>query len=265
MREFAGDTRVVAGRHLRELVRLPEKLIGFTVMPIAMVLGLGILFGGSMRVPGGGDYGAYVSAGVVTSIAVSMVALSALAVVEDLQNGMFDRLRSLPVDRTALLCGRIVVDALPLAVAMASVVVVARLAGWPVDLAPHTVLAAVGLEVLLGMGCSCLGVVLGLTFRNAEAVTAVVPVCLLPLTFLSNAFVPPDGLPGWLRDVVGWNPVTAVITTVRDLLGSASGATSAGGPAGSHPAPYAVVFCLLVIAVAVPAAARAYGRTSGAR
>ena len=265
MREFLGDTCVIAGRHLRQLVRLPEKLIGFTVMPVAMVLGMGLLFGGSMRVPGGGDYGGFVSAGVVTAIAVSMIALSALAVVDDLQNGMFDRLRSLPVDRTALLCGRIVVDSLPLAVAMASVVLVARLVGWPVDLAPHTVLAAVGLEVLLGMGCSCLGVVLGLAFRNVEAVTAVVPVCLLPLTFLSNAFVPPDGLPGWLQELVGWNPVTAVITTVRDLLGSAPGPASTGGPAGSHPALYAVVFCALVIVLAVPAAARAYGRTGTTR
>lgn len=259
MTAFLGDVWVIAGRHFRHLLRLPEKLIGFTVMPVAMVLGLGILFGGSMRVPGGGQYGAYVSAGVVTSIAVSTTALSALGVVDDLQGGMFDRLRSLPVDRTALLLGRIVVDSLPVVVAMASVLPAARIAGWAAGLRPTAALAAVGLEMLLAMGCSCLGVFLGLTFRNAEAVTSVVPVCLLPVTFLSNAFVPPDGLPGWLRELVGWNPVTAVNSTVRDLLGTPGAAATAGFP-DRHAAPLAIAFCLLVIALAAPAAARAYGR-----
>ncbi|MFJ8344959.1 ABC transporter permease [Streptomyces sp. NPDC094153] len=264
MAEFLGDTRAIAGRHLRHLLRLPEKLVGFTVMPVAMVVGLGILFGGSMRVPGGGPYGAYVAAGVVTSLAVSTVALSALGVLDDLQNGVFDRLRSLPVDRAAILSGRIVVNSLPVVVAMAGVVPAAWIAGWADGVRPTAALAAVGLELLLGMGCACLGIFLGLTFRNAEAVTSVVPVCLLPATFLSNAFVPPDGLPGWLRQVVGWNPVTAVNSTVRELLGTG------GPPAGAafpdrHAAPLAVVFCLLVIAVTAPAAARAYGRAGPMR
>ncbi|MYV44993.1 ABC transporter permease [Streptomyces sp. SID2888] len=259
MAEFLGDVRAIAGRHLRHLLRLPEKLIGFTVMPVAMVLGLGILFGGSMRVPGGGPYGAFVSAGVVTSIAVSTTAVSALGVVDDLQDGMFDRLRSLPVDRTAILLGRIVVDSLPVVAAMAGVVPAAWAAGWADGLRPTAALAAVGLELLLAMGCSCLGILLGLTVRNAEAVTSVVPVCLLPVTFLSNAFVPPDGLPGWLRELVGWNPVTAVNSAVRDLLGHQDTMVAAGFP-DRHAAPLAIGFCALLIALAVPAAVRAHGR-----
>jgi ABC-type polysaccharide/polyol phosphate export permease len=262
--EFLSDTWVIAGRHFRQLLRLPEKLIGFTVMPVAMVLGLGILFGGSMRVPGGGQYGAYVSAGVVTSIAVSMTALSALAVVDDLRDGMFDRLRSLPVARAALLFGRVAVDSLPVPVAMVAVVPAARIAGWPVGPASPAVLAGIGLEMLLGMGCSCLGIFLGLTVRNAEAVTAVVPACLLPVTFLSNAFVPPNGLPGWLRTLVGWNPVTAVTTTVRGLLGTSAPAGATGFPA-THPAVLAIGCCVLVMALSGPAAVRAYGQAGSVR
>ncbi|PVE10038.1 ABC transporter permease [Streptomyces scopuliridis] len=263
MTEFVSDTCAIAGRDLRHLLRLPEKLIGFTVMPLAMVLGLGILFGGSMRVPGGGEYGAYVSAGVVTSMAVSMTALSALGVVGDLQDGMFDRLRSLPVSRLAVLCGRVAVDSILVVVAMVSVASAAGIVGWPVGARPHAVLAGMGLEMLLGMGCSCLGIFLGLTFRNAEAVISVVPVCLLPVTFLSNAFVPPDGLPGWLRDVVGWNPVTAVTSTVRGLLSTSDAASTAGF--FGHPAPFALAFCLVLIALAAPAATRAYDRAGAAR
>ncbi|MFR9673717.1 ABC transporter permease [Streptomyces sp. TR02-1] len=265
MTEFLVATRAVAGRHFHQLLRLPEKLIGFTVMPVAMVVGLGILFGGSMRVPGGGDYGAYVSAGVVSSIAVSLAALTALGVVDDLQNGMFDRLRSLPVDRSALLCGRIAVDALPLGTAMVSVVVAARVLGWPVTAAPHAVLAAMGLEVLLAMGCACLGVVLGLTLRHAEAVTAVVPVCLLPLTFLSDAFVPPGGLPGPLQAVVAWNPVTAVNRTVRELLGDTPSVAAAAPWPAQHHGLVAVAFCLALLALGVPAATRVYDRDGRAR
>lgn len=119
---------------MHHLVRLPEKLIGFTVMPVAMVLGLGILFGGSMRISGGGEYGAYVAAGVITVMAVSTVAVSALGVVDDLQDGMFDRLRSLPVDRTAVLLGRALVDSLPVAMSIVGVLPAAwimRLAARP--------------------------------------------------------------------------------------------------------------------------------------
>lgn len=264
MTEFLSDTWAITGRHLRHLLRLPEKLIGFTVMPTAMVLGLAILFGGSMQVPGGGQYGAYVSAGVVTSLAVSTVALSALGVVDDLQNGMFDRLRSLPVDRTALLLGRVVVDSLPVMVATVSVVPAALIVGSTSGLLSPAALAAVGLEALLSMGCSCLGIFLGLTLRNAEAVTSVVPVCLMPVTFLSNAFVPPDGLPAWMGGLIGWNPVTLVTSTVRDLLGTPDATATTGFP-GRHPAPLAIVFCLLLVAVAVPAATRAYRRAGQAR
>lgn len=255
---FLSDTCAIAGRHLRQLLRLPEKLIGFTVMPVAMVAGLDILFGGSMRLPGGGQYGAYVSSGVVTIMAVSVTALSALGVVDDLRDGMFDRLRSLPVDRTAILFGRVAVDSLPLVLTMLGVLVAARAAGWPVgDLGSPAALGGVGLVLLLAVGCSCTGVLLGLTVRNAEAVTSLVPVCLLPLTFLSNAFVQPDGLPGWLRAPAEWNPVSAVITTVRELLGAPGAPVAAGFP-GRHAAFIAVGFCLLLIALSVPAAVRAY-------
>jgi ABC-type multidrug transport system permease subunit len=264
MSTFLSDSSAIAGRHLRHLVRLPEKLIGFTVMPVAMILGLGILFGGSMRVAGGGEYGAYVSAGVVTAMSVATVALSALGVVDDLQDGMFDRLRSLPVGRTAVLSGRVAVDSLPVVVSMAGVLPAAWIAGWTLDPGVSGLLAAVGLELLLAVGCSALGVFLGLTFRNAEAVTSVVPVCLLPVTFLSDAFVPPDGLPGWLRTVAEWNPVTAVIRTVRDLLTTPSTVPEKGF-AARHAPLIAVVFCLVLAAAASMAAARAYDREGPAR
>lgn len=264
MSTFLTDTSAIAGRHLRHLVRLPEKLIGFTVMPVAMILGLGVLFGGSMRLTDGGEYGAYVSAGVVTAMAVSTVALSALGVVEDLQDGMSDRLRSLPVGRTAVLAGRVAVDSLPVIMSMAGVLPAAWLAGWTLSPGVPGLLAAVGLELLMAVGCSSLGVLLGLTLRNSEAVTSVLPVCLLPVTFLSDAFVPPDGLPGWLRSVAEWNPVTAVTRTVRDLLTGGS-AVPGDGFAARHAPLLAVVFCLVLTAAASGAAARAYDREGAAR
>ncbi|OLO31986.1 MULTISPECIES: ABC transporter permease [Streptomyces] len=264
MTVFLSDLYAIAGRHVHHLVRLPEKLIGFTVMPVAMVLGLGILFGGSMRISGGGEYGAFVAAGVITVMAVSTVAVSALGVVDDLQDGMFDRLRSLPVDRTAVLLGRALVDSLPVAMSIVGVLPAAWIAGWPLGLGVPEVLAAMGLELLLGVGCSSLGVFIGLTIRNAEAVTSVVPVCLLPLTFLSDAFVPLDGLPGWLRTLASWNPVTAVTRTVRDLLGAPSAVTDVTFPV-RHAPLIAVSFCLVLTVVAILAATRAYDRAGTAR
>jgi len=247
--EFLADTRAIAGRHLRHLLRVPEKLIGFTVMPALMVIGLGILFGGGIQLPGGQHYGSYVAAGVVTAMAISMTALSALGVVEDLRGGVFDRLRSLPIRRASILFGRITADLLLVLVAMAGVIAAARVLGWPLGAAPLRALAASGLELLLGTGCACAGIFLGLTVRNTESTASVVPALLFPVTFLSNAFVPAGGLPGWLRWLVDRNPVSTVTGAVRELLGVAGATGSSLGLAAG--------FCLLLIAVAGPAAVHA--------
>jgi ABC transporter DrrB family efflux protein len=179
-------------------------------------------------------------------MAISLTALSALGVVEDLRGGVFDRLRSLPIRRTSILFGRIVADLLLVLVAMAGVLVAARVLGWPLGAALPRLLAATGLELLLGTGCACAGTFLGLAVRNTESTASVVPALLFPLTFLSNAFVPTAGLPGWMRWLVEHNPVSTVTGAVRDLLGVPA--------ANGSSVPLAAVLCLLLIAVAAPAA-----------
>jgi ABC-type multidrug transport system permease subunit len=149
------------------------------------------------------------------------------------------------------------------AVAVAVMSGVGYLIGWRVHTGPWHVLAAFGIMLLLGLGAAWLGALLGLSLRNVEAVSAVMSIVMLPLTFLSSAFIPLSGLPGWLRAIAVWNPLSAVADAVRTLFGNPSSIGAASLPS-LHPVPVAVVLVGVLIALAMPLAARRY-RTATVR
>lgn len=103
----------------------------------------------------------------------------------------------------------------------------------------------------MGFAMSWLGALVGLSLRSPEAVSALSGVVMMPLAFLSNAFVPPEGLPGWMRVVVEWNPVSAVVSAARDLFGNERGPSSGAFPS-EHPVTAALVVLLVLLAVVVP-------------
>ncbi|MEU4745108.1 ABC transporter permease [Actinosynnema sp. NPDC023658] len=252
----ASDTAALFARHVRHIARTPEKLLGVTLMPVAYVVIFGVLFGAAIAVPGGGSYGEYLMAGIFTQTMLSTVSSTALGVADDLGNGLVDRFRSLPMSQGAVLLAR---TASNLVLSLMSITVmglVGLLIGWRVSAGAAAALGALGLLLLFGFAMSWLGALIGLVVRGAEAISAVAFLIVMPLTFLSNAFIPLDGLPAWLRVVCEWNPISSVVAACRELFGNPA-------PAGdsfpaAHPIPMAVALTLAVLLVTAPLAVRAY-------
>lgn len=262
MTEAMRDSLALIGRHLRHLSRVPERLLSVTLMPVMYVIVFGFLFGSAMQVQGG-SYREYIMAGIFTQVMLANFQTTAIGVVDDLRNGLVDRFRSLPMSRYAVLIGRTVSDLLLSVVAIAVMSGVGYLIGWRVHAGVGDIIAAFGIMLLLGLGASWLGALLGLSLRNVEAVSAVMSIVMLPLTFLSSAFIPLSGLPGWLRAITVWNPLSAVANAVRKLFGNPTSVGGASLPA-LHPVPVAVILVGALIVLAMPLAARAY-RTATAR
>ncbi|MGA5817920.1 ABC transporter permease [Kitasatospora sp. NPDC094028] len=261
MNETLSDAWALTGRHMRHIKRMPERLLSLTVLPVAFVVVFGYLFGSAMSVPGGGSYQEYIMSGIFVQVMLGNVSLTALGVVADLENGLVDRFRSLPISRSAVLIGRTVSDLVLGAWTCLVMAVVGFLIGWRVHNGFFSTLGGFALLLMLGFGLSWIGALLGLALRSVEAVNALGAMIMMPLAFLSNAFIPLDGLPSWLRTIAEWNPVSAVVAASRSLFGNSLGTSSTAFPA-QHPAPLAVGFTVILLAVAIPLAGRAYQKVA---
>ncbi|ARF74963.1 ABC transporter permease [Kitasatospora albolonga] len=258
------DVAALTGRHLRHLRRTPEKIIGVALTPVAMVVILGYLFATVVQVKdAGSSYREYIMAGVFAQVGLSCIGITAIGVAGDLGKGLMDRFRSLPMGRATVLVSHTLAD---LAAAALSIVLVA-LTGLAVGWRVHGTFAEnlLGFLLLLAFAYAMLwvGALLGMLMRNLEAISGVAALMLVLFSFLSSSFMPLTGLPGWLRTVAEWNPVSAVSEACRQLWGNTGAVTSASYPV-THPVTVSLISIGLLIAVLVPLSLRVY-RTSATR
>jgi ABC transporter DrrB family efflux protein len=259
----AGDAFALAGRHVRHLIRVPGKLLGTTVMPMAYVAIFGYLFGSVITVPGG-SYRSYLMAGIFTQMMLSTATNTALGVTADLGNGLADRFRSLPIARGAVLLGRTTADLALAALSCVLMALVGLLIGWRVHAGFGSTVAGFAILLAFGYTMTWFGAFLGTALRAPEAVNAVAFLAVMPLTFLSNAFIPLDRLPAWLRAVCEWNPISVVAAAVRHLFGNDAALTSRLAFPERHPVALAPALLVLLLLILIPAAIRA-GRSAVTR
>ncbi|MGW7446188.1 ABC transporter permease [Kitasatospora sp. NPDC054795] len=234
MKRLAVEASAVAGRRLRHLRRAPGRFLGITLNPLLSMLVLGILFQKSATVPGGGNYQEYVFAGAVVQAGLAGVGPTAIAVASDVRGGMADRFRSMPIGRSAVLLGHTAADFLVGLGGLAVLTVFGALLGWRPHGGIGETLGAFALAAAFGYAMLWVGVVLGLVSRSLETISSITPLVATVLPFLSTAFVAPQNLPGWLRPVAEWNPVSVVAQTCRRLWHSGGGTTDFPS---SHPVP----------------------------
>ncbi|MCG6495242.1 ABC transporter permease [Kitasatospora sp. A2-31] len=256
------DSAALIGRHMRQLKRTPEQLITLTLMPAVFVIVFGFLFGSAMQVPGDMKYQEYIMAGIFVQVVLGNVGLTAMGVVSDLDNGLMDRFRSLPISRTAVLIGRTTSDVAVVAWSFLLMSVIGFAIGWRTHEGFLSMLAGFGLLLLLAFATSWLGALLGLVLRNASAVNGVSAVVVMPMSFLSNAYIPLDGLPGWMQGIAGWNPVSSVVLASRKLFGNAAPTSAHQTFPLQHPVPMALILTGALIAIAVPLATRAFEKSA---
>ena len=198
-RAFA-HTAVVTRRNLLATVRLPDVLVLSTIQPVTFMLMFLYVFGGAIQhtlpTAASGRYINWLVPGILAQSAVFGATPTAFGLNTDRASGVIDRFRSLPMARSAVLAGRTTAD-LALSVISCVVMAGAGLAiGWRINHGILPALAAFGLLLLLGFAMAWVGVLIGLLIRDAESVNTVTFAVLMPLTFLSTAFIPPSHLPG---------------------------------------------------------------------
>ncbi len=243
------DTTEMIRRNLIHIKRTPELLLDVTLSPIMFVLLFSFVFGGAIDT--GIVYIDYLMAGIfVQTIAFAGIYTSVL-LANDLQKGMIDRFRSLPMAQSAVLTGRTFTDLLRALLAITIMWIVGILVGFRPDGGILANLGAIGLMLLFGFALSWLGVAAGALVRTPEALQGIIFAVVFPLTFVSSAFVPTDGMPDWLEWFANRQPMTLVTDAVRSLT-----LEGVGGPAALP----AVLWSLGILAASFPVALWLYQR-----
>ncbi|MEW9530233.1 ABC transporter permease [Microbispora sp. NPDC049125] len=225
-------TPVAAIRHIatlawRSLVQIkhnPMELLDLSVQPVMFLLLFTYVFGGAIA-GSTGDYLQFALPGIVAQNMLFASLTTAVGLNTDITKGVFDRLRSLPISRVAPLAGRVVADTLKQAWAFALFIVLGLILGFRVHTGVTGVFGALALLLAFALAMSWPAVLLGLKVSEPEKVQILMFSLMMPITFTSNAFVPTDTLPSWLRRWVEINPVSHLADAVRGLL--------SGGPVAS--------------------------------
>jgi ABC transporter DrrB family efflux protein len=247
-------------RDVLHWLRQPGPVIVNLLFPVLMVVMFGYLFGGAMAVPGGGDgYREFILPGMFAMTMAFGLEATMIAVSTDAAKGVTDRFRSMPMAPSAVVVGRAGADMLNSALGLAVIMVAGLLVGWQTHTGPASVLAAVGLLLLLRFALLWLGIYLGLVVKGPESVMAV-QILVWPVTFLSNTFVAPGTMPGWLGTIAEWNPLSSTVAATRDLFGNPS--WGGGSWVSDHALLMALVWPVLLIAIFFPLSVRRFQRLS---
>jgi ABC-2 type transport system permease protein/oleandomycin transport system permease protein len=211
------DSWTEAGRHLRIIPRNIELLIFATIQPIMFIVLFAYVFGGSIQVPGFDDYDQYLMPGIFSQSLVFGSAFTGVGLAEDLQKGLVDRLRSLPMSRSAVLIGRTVSDLVRNVFTFVVMLVVAFLIGFRFDGSLAEAALATFLLLLFSYALSWVQALIGLSVGSVEAANSAGFIWMFPLTFVSSAFVDTSTMPGWLQAIADANPFTVVTDAARAL------------------------------------------------
>ncbi|MER7173024.1 ABC transporter permease [Streptomyces mesophilus] len=263
------DSLVVAKRNLIRMARIPEMILFGIIQPVMFVVLFTYVFGGSIAIPGAGvsadAYKEFLMAGIFAQTVTFATAGAGAGIADDMHKGLIDRFRSLPMARGAVLTGRTLADSVQTAITLLVLAIVALLVGWRTHENIGSVLFGFVLLLLLGYAFSWIGALIGLSVRTPEAATSGGLIWLFPLTFISNAFVPVNGMPSFLQHVAEWNPFSATVAAARQLFGN----TIEGVPKSvtgawpmEHPIWASIIWSVLIILVFRTLAVRKYRNAS---
>ncbi|MFF8959219.1 ABC transporter permease [Streptomyces sp. NPDC014894] len=248
------DSWTMTRRELAHWARRPARVLVGLLFPVMMLLMFAFLMGG-----GRGVEGAYIGYLVPGMLALTMafgLESTMTAVTGDLNKGVIDRFRSMPMADSAVLVGRSVADMLESAVALLLMAAAGYAIGWRWEGDPAGLPAALGLLLLLRFAMLWIGIQLAMAAGKPEMVSAV-QILVWPVGFLSTAFASPAAMPDWLGAAVEWNPMSATATAVRELSGVPAGGDSW---AADHAGALAVVWPVALVCVFFPLAVRRFRR-----
>ena len=262
MRELK-DIFIITRRQILLLVRVPQVLIFATIQPVMFVLLFRFVFGGSIDTGQPGGYVQLLMPGIFVQTVAFTLAGTASGLAEDMKKGLIDRFRSLPISRSALVIGRTLGDSLLNIVVLTVMGITGYIVGWRPTGGVGNMLLGFLFLLLFGYALSWVGVLVGLSAKDARVVQNVSFIVTFPLTFLSNAFAPTTGMPRALQYFAEWNPVSTMVAGCRSLFGLE---TEFGATDGSFPSEYPLItslaYMVILMAIFIPLSARKYARAA---
>jgi ABC transporter DrrB family efflux protein len=243
---------------------MPEMLSDVTVQPIMFVLLFAFVFGASIATRGGASYREFLLPGIQAQTIVFTAFVVASGITADVEKGIIDRFRSLPISRSSVLIGRSVASLLHSTIGVVVMAVTGLCIGWRIRGGVVDAALAFALILVFGFGMIWFGILIGSLMRSVEAVNGVMFTVLFPVTFLANTFAPTEPMPRWLRVTAEWNPVSSLAQAMRELWGNGPAAPTDAQLPLHHPVLATVLWSLVLTAIFAPFALRAYARRTGA-
>jgi ABC transporter DrrB family efflux protein len=247
------DTLTITRRNLIVWMRVPAYIVFTVIQPVMFVLMFRYVFGGAIPVKVPGGYVNFLMPGILGQTAAFASFGTAIALAQELKKGVIDRLRSMPMARSAVLAGRLVADTGRMTITILIILGVGYAVGFRFSNGVIPAILMVLLAIVFGVAICCIAAFTGLAIGDEESVQAFGLIWLFPITFLSSAFVPIPTMPGWLQAFANNQPVTYVIDTMRAL--------ALGGPVEANLWK-SVAWLAGIFLVFVPLSVRAYRRAS---
>ena len=256
------DVWVIARRGLIHMKRQPEALSDATIQPIMFVLLFAFVFGGAIRVPGGGSYKEFLMGGIFAQTIVFSAFGVAMSIANDHKNQAVDRFRSLPIANGAVLGGHAVANLLKAFLPIILMSLTGLVVGWRIN--SNAIDAAHGYVLMIAFSFAMIwiGVLLGSLVGTPEGVTGIAFAVLFPITFIASTFVPLITMPEPLRTVAEWNPTTSLSDALRELFGNPNTPAVPSDPWSiQHPVAYTWIWIVGIVVVVAPLAVRVYRRS----
>jgi ABC transporter DrrB family efflux protein len=259
---FLSDTWVIARRGLLHMRRQPEALSDATIQPVMFVLLFAFVFGGAIKVPGGGSYKEFLMGGIFAQTIVFGAFGVALALSNDRNNGAIDRFHSLPIPRSSVLAGHAVANLIRAFLPIGFMTITGFVVGWRIHSGVLEILGAYGLMLAFSFAMIWIGVLLGSLVATPEGVQGVAFVVIFPVTFVASTFVPTSTLPSVLKTIAEWNPTSSLANALRHLFENPGGTAPPGAvwPL-AHPVAYTLLWAIGIVVVCAPLAVMQYQRS----
>jgi ABC-2 type transport system permease protein len=254
---YVRDSVLLTARSLRSIPRVPERLLDVTIQPIVFILLFLYVFGSAIHVPGI-SYKDYLFPGIIgQSLAFGIIG-AGVATSNDMTEGVVDRFRSMPISRLSIITGQVMGQFCEAILGMVIVISFGLLLGWHPHLTLPHAFELLGLMLLGVFAFTWVGVLMGMLVRSPDAMQGVGFIVIFPLSFMAGTFVPIAGMDAIPRAIAEWDPISALVASVRGLT---QGTHSTGSWQLEHPQAAMALWCVVLLAISVPLALRRFNRT----
>jgi ABC transporter DrrB family efflux protein len=251
----------ITRRNLIHIKRMPEMLLDVTIQPVIFVLLFAYVFGGSIAIGGSpAGYREWLMGGIMAQTIAFASFIVAVGLTADIDKGIVDRLRSLPIHPAAVLVGRSISSLVHSSIGIVIMSLTGLIVGWRIREGLLDAVLAYLLLLAWGFAMIWVGILVGSAMRSVEAVNGLMFATMFPVTFLADTFAPTERMPSWLRVVAEWNPMSSLVQAVRELWGNDVPAPSDAALPLQHPVLSTLIWVVAITAVTAPLALRAFRR-----